>query len=366
MRIAKFIVGLALSCVSFSAVAQEKTVHVYNWSDYITPEAIAGFSKETGIKVVYDVYDSNETLEAKLLVGRSGYDVVFAAARPYALRQIQAKLVQPLDKAKLPNYRHLDAKLLKSLVDVDVQQQYAVPYMWGTTGIGINVGKVQAALGTKAALDSWQLILDPVISAKLKSCGISILDDEAEGLGAIMVALGKKPQSALDADLALAAKTITNVRSNMRYFHSSKYIGDLASGDLCVAMGYSGDIFQAKNRAIEAKNGVDIRYIIPKEGTVQWVDIMMIPKDAPNADYAHQFINYLMKPEVIAQISNVVGYANANATATPMVDANVRNDPAVYPNAATMARLVPNAVISQADKRKRVRVWTNIKAGRIQ
>jgi putrescine transport system substrate-binding protein len=345
-----------------AASAQERVVNVYNWSDYISKEAITGFTKQTGIKVVYDVYDSNEVLEAKLLAGQSGYDVVFAAARPYTARQVQAKLLHALDKTKLPNLKNINPGMLASLRDVDPLGEFAIPYMWGTTGLGVNVAKAQAALGKNVAMDSWKLLFDPANARKLAGCGVSILDDEAEGLGAIMVAFGKPPQSSTDADLQAASNLIAGIRSSLRYFHSSRYISDLASGDTCLAMGYSGDILQAKNRAIEAKNGVDIRYIIPKEGTVRWMDLMLIPRDAPHVDAAHAFINYLLTPAVIAQISGQVGYANPNDAALAFMDKILLDDPGVYPPATI--KLVDNAVIDAAAKRKRVRAWTNMKAGR--
>jgi putrescine transport system substrate-binding protein len=346
------------------ALAQERVVHVYNWSDYISEQAIEGFTKATGIRVVYDVYDSNETLEAKLLAGKSGYDVVFSAARPYAARQVQAKLLQPLNKALLPNWQHADKTLLAGLKDVDPNNQHAVPYMWGTTGIGYNVDKVRAALGANVALDSWQLLLNPSNAKKLQNCGISMLDDEAEGLGAVLVALGRPPQSAVKADLDAAAAAIRAIKPQLRYFHSSRYISDLASGETCVAMGYSGDVLQAKARAEEANNGVQVRYVIPKEGAVRWMDLMVIPKDAPNVAEAHAFINYLLTPAVIAQISDEVGYANGNASALALLSPELRNDPGVYPPPAVAAKLVDQTQISAADKRTRVRLWAKLKTGR--
>jgi putrescine transport system substrate-binding protein len=355
---------LLAASVNAATAPEPQVVTVYNWSDYISPEALTGFTAQTGIKVVYDVYDSNEVLEAKLLAGKSGYDVVFSAARPYAARQVQAKLLRPLDRAELPNLKHLSPVLLASLKDVDPGGQFAVPYMWGTTGLGINVDKVRAALGASAALDSWQLLFDPANAAKLAGCGISLLDDEAEGLGAIMVAMGKPPQSALPQDVAAAAQLVAKIRPHVRYFHSSRYIGDLASGDTCLAMGYSGDILQAKARAEEAKNGVRIQYIIPKEGAVRWIDLMLVPRDAPHPHNAQRLINYLMTPAVIAQISETVGYANANAAATPLLSDAVRLDPGIYPPATIT--LVDNTQIDAAAKRRRVRAWTLMKAGRAQ
>jgi putrescine transport system substrate-binding protein len=358
-----FLLLASLCIVLLSAAkAAEKVVYVYNWSDYISEEAIAGFTQQTGIRVIYDVYDSNEVLEAKLLAGKSGYDLVFAAARPYTARQVQAKLLRPLDKSKLPNLKNINVPLLASLQDVDPGNQFAVPYMWGTTGLGVNVNKVRAALGKNVALDSWQLMFDPANAAKLKGCGISLLDDEAEGLGAIMVALGKTPQSSAPADLSAAAKLVAAIRPNVRYFHSSRYISDLATGDTCLAMGYSGDILQAQARAIEAKNGVNIRYIIPKEGAIRWMDLMLIPRDARHAEEAHALINYLLTPAVIAQISGEIGYANPNDAAKALMDPALLADPGVYPPASI--KLVDNALIAAADKRRRVRAWTNMKAGR--
>ena len=360
--------SLALAvCISASASAapsEAPILHVYNWSDYISEQAIAGFTKKTGIKVVYDVYDSNETLEAKLLAGKSGYDLVFSAARPYAARQIKAKLLRPLDKLKLPQIGNADASLMKSLSDIDPGNRFTVPYMWGTTGLGYNEAKVRAALGPDVPLDSWQMLFNPANSKKLAGCGISMLDDEAEGLGATLVALGKPPQSARPADLDAAAASIRAIKPQLRYFHSSRYISDLASGDICLAMGYSGDIIQAAARAVEAKNGVVVKYVIPKEGAVRWMDLMVIPRDSERPNNAHAFINYLLTPSVIAQISDEIGYANANAAATQLVSAEVRNNPGVYPPAEVAAKLVDQTEVSPADKRKRVRLWTSLKAGR--
>jgi len=347
-----------------AAPAEPPILHVYNWSDYISDEAIASFTQKTGIKVLYDVYDSNETLEAKLLAGKSGYDLVFSAARPYAARQIKAKLLRPLDKTQLAQLGNADKALMASLSDIDPGNQFAVPYMWGTTGLGYNEAKVRALLGPNVPLDSWQLLFNPANAKKLAACGISMLDDEAEGLGATLVALGKPPQSAKQADLDAAAASIRAIKPHLRYFHSSRYISDLASGDICLAMGYSGDIIQAADRAIEAKNGVVVKYIIPKEGAVRWMDLMVIPNDAKHPGNAHAFINHLLTPAVIAQISNQIGYANANSAAKPLLSPEVSGNPGVYPPAAVAAKLVDQTEVSQADKRKRVRLWTNLKAGR--
>lgn len=346
-----------------SAVAQEK-LHIYNWSDYIAEGTISQFEKETGIKVTYDVYDSNEVLEAKLLAGRSGYDLAFPTARPFADRLIKAKLYLPLDKAKLPNYGNLDAAINKSLTDIDPNNQFLVPYMWGTTGIAYNKEKVEKILGKDMPKDSWALVFDPEIAKKLSSCGIALLDDPIEVFTAAWAYKGQPVHDYGKASIQLAVETIAAVRPNIRYFHSSQTINDLANGDICVAHGYSGDMLQARDRAQEAKNGVQVEYVIPREGAVVWTDVMVIPADAPNPDAAHKFINYILQPENVAQISNYVSYANANAKATPLVDEEVRNNPGIYPPAATMDKLVTMKTPTDREARDMTRAWMRAKTGR--
>lgn len=362
-RVCSFAVLMGALGFGASAMAVSE-LHVYNWSDYIGETTVADFEKQTGIKVVYDVYDSNEILEAKLLAGRSGYDVVFPTARPFADRQLKANILQPLQKKLLPNYGNIDTVILASLADIDPNNDHMVPYMWGTTGIGYNPDKVKALLGKDAPLNTWALIFDPEVAAKLAPCGISLMDDATEVFAAAKVYLGidsadfsKKTQEAV---AALVAKT----RKNIRYFHSSQYINDLANGDLCVAHGYSGDILQARDRAAEAGKGVTVVYTVPKEGAVVWSDVMVIPKDAPNVEAAHAFINYLMQPEVVAAASNAVAYANANAKATPFVDEAIRNDPGVYPDDATRQHLVVLKAPSDKEVRAITRLWTRIKTGK--
>ncbi|MDZ7925165.1 MAG: polyamine ABC transporter substrate-binding protein [Marinagarivorans sp.] len=362
-RVCSLAVLLATLGFGTSANAASE-LHVYNWSDYIGATTVADFEKATGIKVVYDVYDSNEILEAKLLAGRSGYDVIFPTARPFAARQLQAKILQPLDMKQLPNYGNLDSVLLGSLSDIDPANKYMVPYMWGTTGIGYNVDKVKAILGNDAPLNTWALIFDPAISSKLSSCGISLMDDATEVFAAAKIYLGLKDDDFSKAAQESVAKLVASVRKNIRYFHSSQYINDLANGDSCVAHGYSGDILQARDRAIEAGKGVTVAYAVPKEGAVVWSDVMVIPSDAPNPSAAHAFINYLMQPEVIAASSNAVAYANANAKATPFVDEAVRNDPGIYPDDATRAKLVVLKSPTTKESRAMTRLWTRIKTGK--
>jgi putrescine transport system substrate-binding protein len=347
-----------------AARAAEQVVNVYNWSDYVTEDALKRFTRETGIKVVYDVYDNNEVLEAKLLAGKSGYDVIFPSARPFAAQQIKAGIYQKLDRTRLPNWKSMDPVLLASLTDFDPGNGYVVPYMWGPTGIGINVKKVQALLGTTVPLDTWALLFDPTISAKLKGCGIAILDDDTEALGAAFIYLGKPAKSGAKADLDAASALFAKIRPNIRYFHSSRYIDDLANGDICVALGYAGDVLQARDRAAEAKNGQEIRFVIPSQGAIRNVDVMAIPKDAGHVAQAHAFINFLMKPDVIAGITNKIHFPNGNKDALPLLSPAVRDDPGVYPPAATLAKMVDDVVPIPVDRRARNRAWTRIKSGK--
>jgi putrescine transport system substrate-binding protein len=360
-------IPLLLAFLAFPAgivQAQGGVVHVYNWSDYIAADTLKDFEAATGIKVVYDVYDSNEIMEAKLLAGGSGYDLVFPTAQPFAERQIQAGLYRKLDKAKLTNYGNLDPTILKPLETADPGNAHAVPYMWGTTGIGYNVEKIKARLGDDMPTDTWGLIFDPAIAARLADCGISVMDDSMEAMTAALLYLGKDPNTRDPKDFEAAADLFKQVRPHIRYFHSSQYINDLANGDLCVAHGYSGDILQARDRAEEAGKGVQVAYGVPREGAILWVDVMLIPSDAPHPDNAHTFINYLLQPQVIAAISNEVAYANANRAATDLVDEPIRNDPGIYPSDETRERLVSMQTLPDRVQRDKVRVWTRIKSGR--
>ena len=350
-----------LSC---SAVSTAETLNVYNWSDYIAEDTLARFEQQTGIKVIYDVYDSNEVLEAKLLAGRSGYDLAFPTARPFADRHIKAGLYQPLDKSKLTHIGNVDPVIQQSLVDIDPNNAHLVPYMWGTTGIGYNVKKVREILGDDMPLDSWRLVFDPEIVARLAGCGVTLMDDATEVFIAANAYRGSATDDFSKASIEGAAKTVQAVRPLIRYFHSSQYINDLANGDICVAQGYSGDILQARDRATEAGNGVEVAYAVPAEGAVVWTDVMAIPADAPNPDAAHRFINYLLQPEVIAPISNHVAYANANAAATALVDETIRNDPGIYPPAQTRDNLIVIKTPSERQTRDMNRSWTRVKTGR--
>jgi putrescine transport system substrate-binding protein len=343
--------------------AEEPVVYVYNWSDYIAQESIQQFQESTGIKVVYDEYDSNEFLEAKLLTGNTGYDLIFPSARPFAQRHIAEGRYAPLDKSKLPALSNIDPAILGGLGDVDPGNLHVVPYLWGTTGLGMNVKKVREILGEDAPLDSWSLLFDPAISGKLSDCGISVLDDKQEGFGAALIYLQRNPSGYSADENELVYQTFSAVGANIRTFNSSKYIDDLANGDLCLALGYSGDIFQARDRAAEAGNGVEIEYLIPKEGAVRWIDVMAIPGDAVHPRNAHRLINHLLQPEIAAAISNYVAYATPNTGATAMLDAEIANDAGIYPPREIMAKLVDLAVLPEEVQRERARVWKAIKSG---
>lgn len=340
------------------------TVHLYNWNDYFAEDTLAQFEERTGIRPILDLYDSNELLEAKLFAGNSGYDLVFPTARPFGARHIKAGLYQPLDKSRLPGLDRLDPDISGSLTDLDPDNAYLLPYMWGTTGVGINTAKVAAALGEDAATDTWGLIFDPEKAGKLATCGISMLDDPSEAFAAALTYLGRDPNSHAEDDLKAAAELLKTARPHIRYFHSSQYISDLANGDLCVAHGYSGDVLQARDRAEEAGKGVDVGYRIPREGAVLWTDVMAIPKDAPNPAAAHVFIAYLLEPQVVADISNHVMYANPNLETTPLLDESVRADPGIYPSKEVKAKLFVMTTPEDKQLRNLNRLWTRIKAQR--
>jgi putrescine transport system substrate-binding protein len=354
----------ALPVVFSGAAAAEPEVHIFIWSDYLAEDTLPNFQAKTGIKPIMDVYDSNEILEAKLLAGKSGYDIVVPTARPFAARQIKAGIFQPLDKTKLPSLGNIDPQILASIEGVDKGNAHLVPYMWGTTGLGVNLDKVKAALGEDTPLDTWGLVFDPEKAKKLKGCGISLMDDATEVFAAALSYLGKDPNSTDQKDLDAAAELVKKIHPYVRYFHSSQYINDMANGDTCVAHGYSGDIFQARDRADEAGKGVKIGYVIPKEGAVLWVDVLAIPKDAPNPAQAHAFIEYLLDPKVIADASNFVHYANPNPKSKELVDEEVRNDPSIYPSDEVKKRLFVLTEHTDKEVRALNRVWTRLKANR--
>ncbi len=355
--------ALCLSLTNTAGAQEEKVLNVYNWSDYIAEDTVANFEKETGIKVNYDVYDSNETLEAKLLAGHSGYDLVVPSAAPYLARQATSGVYRKIDKAALKNYVNLDPQILAAAANADPGNQFGVPYMWGTTGFGYNRALVAKALGPNAPTDSSALLFDPANANKLKSCGIELLDSAQELFPAALAYLHSDPLSRTTDDLNRAVAVLQGIRPDIRKFHSSEYINDLANGDICAAWGYSGDIVQARNRAQDAKNGVDIAYTIPKEGAMIWIDMMAIPADAPHPGNALKFIDYILRPEVAAKISDAVAYANPNQAATKLVDPKLANDPNIYPSADVRARLFFDKPVTPEYERLRTRAWTRIKTG---
>ncbi|AIB44524.1 MAG: spermidine/putrescine ABC transporter substrate-binding protein PotF [Pseudomonadales bacterium RIFCSPLOWO2_12_60_38] len=356
---------LALSlmgAMAGAAQADNKVLHVYNWSDYIAPDTIANFEKESGIKVVYDVFDSNETLEAKLLAGKSGYDIV-VPSNSFLAKQIKAGVYQELDKSKLSNYGNLNKSLLKAVSVSDPDNKHAFPYMWGSMGIGYNPEKVKAALGVDK-IDSWDVLMKPENIAKLKSCGVSFLDSPTEMLPVALHYLGLPTDTTKKADLKQAEDLFMKIRPSIGYFHSSKYISDLANGNICVAVGYSGDIEQAKTRAAEAGGKVKIAYDIPKEGAGSFFDMVAIPKDAENVEAAYAFMNYLLKPDVMAAITNSVRFPNGNEKATALVDKDITSDPGIYPSAEVQSKLYAIADMPAATQREMTRSWTKIKSGK--
>lgn len=348
---------------------EEKVLNVYNWSDYVAEDTIANFEKATGIKVNYDVYSENETLETKLTAGSSGYDVVFPSARPFAQRQVRGGLYLALDKARLPNLSHLEPAIMQGLQDIDPGNAHVVPYMWGTTGLGINVDKVRAALGDAAPIDSWNLLFDPANAAKLAKCGISVLDDDQEAFGAALIWKGKDPNAGAADEIETVKQVYAAIRPHIRTFNNAEYKDALANGDACVVMGYSGDVLGAADAASEAaeaagKPAPDIRYVIPKEGALRWVDVIAIPKDARHPGNALAFIDYLLQPAVTAAITDAVGYANPNKDASALVDPDIAGNPGIYPAAEVQARLVDPKSLPETVQRQRVRAWTAIKSGR--
>lgn len=362
-RFTQSLLSLTLGGLLTATSAQAATnLRIYNWSDYIAEDTVKNFEKETGAQVTYDVFDSNETLEAKLLSGNSGYDIVVPSGH-FLAKQIKAGAFQKLDKSKLPNLSHLDPTLMQHLQKADPGNEYAIPYLWGTNGIGYNEKKIKEILGEDAPLDSLALILEPKYAEKLAKCGIAMLDSGDEIFPMVLNYIGLPSQSTEAKDYAKAVAKLQEVRPYISYFHSSRYISDLANGDVCVAIGYSGDVLQAAARAEEANNGQVIKYSIPREGSSLWFDMMAIPADAKAPETATQFMNYILRPEVIAPISNYVAYANPNKDAKPLVDAAITNNPGVYPPNAVLERLWVADVLPHQTLRVISRSWTQVKSG---
>jgi putrescine transport system substrate-binding protein len=345
------------------AAAQQRIVNVYNWTDYVDPKVIEEFFDKTGIRVRYDTFDSNDLLEAKLLAGHSGYDVVVPTGY-FLQRQIKAGVFQPLDKSKLPNLVHLWPEITRRLAVYDPGNRYAVNYMWGTTGIGYNAKKVRAILGANATIDSWDYVFDPAKLARFKDCGIHFLDSSDDIFAAALHYLKLDPNTKRPQDFQKAADLLVTIRSSVRKFHSSEYLNALASGEICFAVGYSGDVKQAQKRAAEAKRGTVIAYSIPKEGAQLWFDNFAIPKDAGHVAEAHAFINFMQTPEIAARNSNFISYANGNLASQKFIDKAVLEDPTVYPDADMRKRLYTINAHDAATTRLMNRLWTRIKTGR--
>ncbi len=357
----KLMITSAVVALSATAALADD-VRVYNWSDYIDESLLEKFEEETGINLVYDVFDSNEVLETKMLAGGSGYDVVVPTGT-FLQRQITAGAFQKLDRSKLPNLENMWDVVKARTEQYDPDNAYSINYMWGTTGIGTNVNKVQEILGADAPIASLSLIFDPASMEKLSECGVHFLDAPTEMIPAALKYIGEDPDSHDPDVIAKAEAVFAAVRPYVQKFHSSEYINALANGDICVAFGWSGDILQARDRAAEAENGVEIAYNAPSEGALMWFDQMAIPSDAPNPEGAHAFLNFMMDPENIAAATNYVYYANGNAASKPFLVEDVITDTAVYPDDATLENLFTVTPYPAKVQRVVTRMWTRVKSG---
>jgi putrescine transport system substrate-binding protein len=343
------------------ATAEEPVLNVYNWADYIGPDTIRNFEREFGIRVNYDTYDSSEVVDSRLLAGRSGYDIVFHSAA-FSRRLLGVGIFRELDKSRLPNWRHLDPGLLAKFAEFDPGLRHGAPFMWGTLGFTYNVDMVKARM-PDAPLDSAAFLLDPKVIARFADCGVSLLDSPTDVIPTTMLYLGRPANSVEEADLDAAERTLAAIRPYVRYFDSTKMLLDLPNREVCVAMTWSGDYAVAARRAEEAGVPINLAYTVPREGVPVWMDAVFIPADAPHPENAHEFINYLLRPEVIAAITNFTGYANCNRDATPLVEPGIRNDPAIYPDDVVIERLHVTAVLPPKLERLRSRTWTRVKTG---
>jgi putrescine transport system substrate-binding protein len=364
-RIMKKTLALSLGTLLLSSTAvlaqEEPVLNVYNWSDYIAEDTIPKFEAETGIKVNYDVFDSNELVEAKLLAGSSGYDVVVPSGF-FLERQVAAGLFLPLDKSKLPNLANMDPDVMAATAAHDPENKFAVDYMWGTTAIGYNAGKVAERLGGQA-VDTWDVVFKPELVAKLADCGVTLLDAPAEVMATALNYLGLDPNSESPDDLKKAEDLLMSIRPHVRYFNSSQYIDDLGNGEVCLSVGYSGDVFIAQAAAAEANAGVEVGYAIPKEGALKWFDLFAIPADAPHPDNAHKFIDFMMRPDIAAANTNYVYYASGNKAALEFIDDEVKNDPAIYPTPEVSAKLFNLKAHTPDYDELLTETWQRIKAG---
>ena len=364
-RLRNSLTGAIAAVLLFSPLAQaeERTVNFYNWSNYMAPGVLEDFTRETGIKVVYDTFDANETLETRLLAGKSGYDVVVPTGY-FLQRQITAKVFLKLDKSRLPNLANAWPVITKELATYDPGNNYGANYMWGTTGIGYNVKMAQKILGPDAKIDSWDMVFKPENLAKFRDCGIHMLDSADDILPAALGYLGIDPNSTKQADLDKAADLLIKIRPYVRKFHSSEYLSALASGEICFVVGWSGDVMQARSRAAEAKSDVEIGYTIPKEGAQMFFDNLAIPADAKNVNEAYELINYLYRPDVAAKNSNFLSYANGNLASQKLVDPNILTDKNIYPDEETQKKLFVITARDPATQRIINRLWTKVKTGK--
>jgi putrescine transport system substrate-binding protein len=356
--------GLLLLVVStLPAGTQPRTVSVFNWNDYIDPYAVARFTQETGIRVRYDLYDSLETLEARLSAGRSGYDVVFPTAEPTFARLVQAGGFLPIDRARVPNWSGLDPNLMRQVESSDPGNRHGPIYLWGTIGLGLIPDRVRA-LAADAPLDSLSLIFDPAQARRVSRCGITMMDSAIDVIPTALRYLGRDPNSTDAADLQAVERLLLAIRPYVRNFSTGGVVNALAGGETCIAFAYSGDVIQAGVRAAEANRGVRVQYVVPREGAQLWFDVAAIPRDAPDPEAAHMFINFLLRPDVIAGITNHVRYPNAVPASRATIRPEIASDPNIYPDAATQARLFTVRAVPQAAERARTRVWARFKAGR--
>ncbi len=356
------LVAASLAVTLGQASAQQRELKIYNWSDYVDPEVLDAFTKETGIKVVYDTFDQMETVETKLLAGKTGYDLIVVTAS-FLPRHIPLKLYTEIDRSKVPNLANMWPEITGRLAKYDAGNKFAVNYMWGTTGIGYNVKKVKERLGDQP-IDSWSILFDPAKLSKLADCGVHVLDATEELFPAALRYLGLDPDSKKQADLDKAAALLQKMRPHVQKFHSSEYINGLANGDICLAVGYSGDVLQARKRAKEANSGVEVAYLIPKEGALMWFDSFVIPRDAGNKDAALKFIDFVNRPEIAAKNSNFIQYASGNLAAQKSLDPAVLNDPGIYPTAEVIGRLYTITPYDDKTQRAVNRLWTKVKSGR--
>jgi putrescine transport system substrate-binding protein len=357
------VAAAALLILPPAAKAAGRTVNFYNWSSYMAPGVLENFTRETGIKVVYDTFDANETLETRLLAGKSGYDLVVPTAY-FLQRQIKASVFQKLDKSKLPNLANAWPVVTARLATYDPGNQYGANYMWGTTGIGYNLKMAETILGPGAAIDSWDIVFKPENLARFKDCGIHMLDSPDDIFPAALNYLGLDPNSTKQADLEKAADLVSKIRPYVRKFHSSEYLSALATGEICLVVGWSGDIMQARSRAAEAKNGIAVGYAIPKEGAQMFFDNLAIPADARNVEEAYELINFLYRPDIAARNSNFLSYANGNLASQKLLDPKILNDKNIYPDEATFAKLFVISARDPATQRVINRLWTKVKTGR--